>query len=94
MHHLKKEVIMVKTLSTAVFSILILCNTASAQSQQPDRKDFIISSLQTQRNDALDKEAVCRADTSSIVEQLKAELVARSKEVESLKTDVAAHKKD
>jgi hypothetical protein len=84
---------MIKILSTAVLSLLVLCNTASSQSQ-PDRKDFIISSLQTQRNDALDKEAVCRADTSSIIEQLKAELVARSKEVESLKAEVAAHKKD
>ena len=64
-----------------------ISSTAQAQSaQSPDRKDYIISTMQSQRNDAMDREAVCRSDSVSAMDALR-------KEIADLKEKLAADKK-
>lgn len=48
--------------------------TGFAQQPQPERKDYIIQALETQRNEALAKEAICRADDAILIADLRKQI--------------------
>jgi hypothetical protein len=65
------------TMKSLYALIMVVCffSPAGAQQTQPDRKDYIISTIQSQRNDALDREAICRSDSTSAMDVLRKEIV-------------------
>ena len=71
-----------------IVALLCMSSSVMAQSIQPppDRKDYIISTMQAQRNDAMDREAVCRSDSVSAMDALR-------KEIADLKEKLAAAEK-
>jgi flagellar motility protein MotE (MotC chaperone) len=70
----------------SMVSIMAFTSANAQQQAQPDRKDYIITSLQTQRNDAMDREAVCRSDSTAALDALR-------KEVADLKEKLATAEK-
>jgi hypothetical protein len=62
---------------------------ARAQSTAaPDRRDYMLSALQAQRNAALDTAAMCQGDSGMAVEQLRQENAILTKNVADLDKQV------
>lgn len=69
--------------------IAMACMTGIAVAQQaapPDRKDYAIEAIQQQRNDANNREVLCRAEAGPALDALRAE-------VEKLKAELADARK-
>ena len=62
--------------------VLIGLSPGLCSAQQPDRKDYIIQALETQRNEALAREAICRADDAVMIADLR-------KQISDLKDQIA-----
>lgn len=80
-------------LATAItFATIGVACAQQAAPPQPDRKDFIISTIQAQRGAAADAEAVCRADATLVANQFRDAITDRDKQIEELKrkADAAA----
>lgn len=73
------------------FAIVVAClwGVGIAVAQQavpPDRKDYAIEAIQQQRNDANNREVLCRAEAGPALDALRAE-------VEKLKAELADARK-
>lgn len=78
------------TFSVLIAAIYSLLPNAAAQQSTaaPDRRDYMLSALQAQRNAALDTAAMCQGDSGMAVEQLRQANAVLTKNVADLDKQV------
>ncbi len=61
--------------------VLIAGVTYADEQPRPDRKDYAIEAIERQRNEALNREAMCRADLMPEIDRLRARVAELEKAV-------------
>lgn len=67
---------------------------AAQQPATPDRRDYMISALQEQRNVAADRDAICRSDFSAAIQDAARQRTALEQEGADLKRKLAESEKE
>lgn len=65
----------------AACCLVLTFGCAYAQEQKPDRKDYAIEAMERQRNEAMNREVVCRADLMPEIDRLKARVAELEKQL-------------
>lgn len=82
---------------TTIIIAAIAASVASAAAQQPatpDRRDYMLSALQEQRNAAADRDAICRSDFSAAIQDAARQRTALEQEGADLKRKLAESEKE